>query len=530
MTTALTASGPSSLLSEEEQTSPPDTLLGSTYPRLFSVPLISGPEGPCGCGCALTPATSYGFKVDDFAREILEMPLDPWERWLVIHAGELLPDGRPRFRKLLVIVARQNGKTHLLVVLSLFWMFVQKIPLILGTSTNLDYAKESWEKAVQIAEEIEELWEDVPARTGVRYANGEQTFRTVDKSRYKIGTASRKGGRSLTVHRLILDELREHHSWDSWNASYRAMNAVKTAQVFAITNQGDAKSVVLDSLRKEAMKVIEGGRGDLRLGLFEWSAVEGSEPDDLEALAAANPNLGLRIDPDDLVAEGQRAKENGGEELAQFLTEVLCLRVTNLDPAVDEKKWLAGHVAGDLSKLRDRVVMVMDVSMDQKHAVLVAGAVLDDRRVRVDAVKAWSGPDAMNQLRAELADEVAKVKPKKFGWFPSGPAAAIAADLRAPKADGTPAWAPAGVEVEELKADVPAICMGLAEQVESGQVVHSNDPLLNAHVAGAAKLRQGDVWRFTRRGGGHCNGAYATAGVVHLARTLPLGLPEPEVV
>lgn len=528
--TAVLDHGPSSPPSETTLDDELAELLGSTYPRRYTPPLVSGPAGPCGCGCALTPETSYGFGVVEFAAEILRRPFYPWQRWLVIHAGELLPDGRPRFRKLLVLVARQNGKTHVLVVLSLYWMFVEMVSLVLGTSTNLDYARESWEKAVQLAEEIEELWDDVPARGGVRRANGEQTFTTVYKSRYKIATSDRKGGRSLTVARLILDELREHHSWDAWNAAYNAMNAEAHAQAWAITNQGDARSVVLKSLHAEALAVIEGGRGDLRLGLFEWSAPDGSEPDDVQAIAAANPLLGYLIVLEDLLAEARRAKRNGGDELAQFLTEVLCIVVTNLDPAINEANWLAGHVPGDLSKVRDRVVMVVDVSMDQKHAVAVAGAVLDDGRVRLDAVRAWSGPEAMNELRTQLPALVAKVKPKKFGWFPSGPAAAIAADLRKPKADGTPAWAPVGVEVEELKADVPAICMGLAEQVDSGQVVHSNDPLLNAHNTGAAKLKQGDVWRFTRRGAGHCNGAYASAGVVYLARTLPLGLPEPEVV
>ena len=180
-------------------------MLGSTKPRLFTPPLVTGEPGPCGCGCALTPATSYGFRVVRFAEEILEMPLDPWERWLVIHAGELLPDGTPRFRKVLVIVARQNGKTHVLVVLSLYWLFVERHKLILGTSTNLDYAQESWEKAVEIAESIEELDERIPARGGIRRTNGQNTLRTTYRSRYKIAASNRKGGRSLTVHRLILD-------------------------------------------------------------------------------------------------------------------------------------------------------------------------------------------------------------------------------------------------------------------------------------------------------------------------------------
>ena len=35
---------------------------------------------------------------------------------------------------------------------------------------------------------------------------------------------------------------------------------------------------------------------------------------------------------------------------------------------------------------------------------------------------------------------------------------------------------------------------------------------------------------FTRKGIGHVNGAYAAAGAVHLARTLPPLLPRPKFV
>lgn len=91
------------------------TVLGQTSPRLFTRPLVEGVPGPCGCGCALTPDTTYGFDVVDFAT-MIGRPLDPWQRWLVIHAGEVLGKGanggRPRFRQVLVLVARQIPRTE----------------------------------------------------------------------------------------------------------------------------------------------------------------------------------------------------------------------------------------------------------------------------------------------------------------------------------------------------------------------------------------------------------------------------------
>lgn len=507
------------------------TLLGSTEPRLYTPPLVTGPPGPCGCGCALTESTTDGFKVERFA-VWLGLPLDPWERFAVVHGLELLPDGRPRFRKLLLIVARQNGKTHLLMVLALWWLFVAKVALVLGTSTNLDYARESWEKAVEIAESVDELAELLP-RNAVRRANGEQQIRTAYRSRYKIAAANRKGGRSLTVHRLILDELREHHSWDSWNAAYNAMNAVWDGQAWAITNQGDARAVVLESLRGEAIDpetdtVRPLDERDSRLGVFEWSAPRGSRADDPAALAMANPNLGRRIELDDLQADARRAMRNGGDELATFLTEILCMRVPSLDPALDVQQWRrpteeGGCLSpGSLDGVRERVVLVFDVSLDGQHATLYAGARLDDRRVRVDVVAAW---DSTATMRRELRSIVRRIRPRAVGYFQNGPAAAIAAELAQ-----EPGWPPAGVTFEALDGDTASVCMGFDEMVKAGDVMQSGDPLADAQIEHAERKWTGDRWVFVRRGAGHCDAVYALAGAVHLARTMPTPVGKPRLI
>ena len=156
-----------------------EPVYGSTLPRVYTSPLITGIPGPCGCGCALDYTTSYGFHLADFAADVLGMPLDPWQRWLAIHAGEMLPDGRPRFRQVLVLIARQNGKTHLGVVLTLYWLFLERQRLILGTSTNRDTAKESWAAACAAALAAPELVSEMPPKDSVRRANGSETLETL---------------------------------------------------------------------------------------------------------------------------------------------------------------------------------------------------------------------------------------------------------------------------------------------------------------------------------------------------------------
>jgi hypothetical protein len=468
----------------------------------------------------LTRETSYGFAVCDFAERVLAQPLDPWQQFAIIHAGELLPDGRPRFRQVLILVSRQQGKTHLLKILSLFWLFVERQKLILSTSTNLVYAKEVWNAAVDLAESNRWLQTEVAS---VRKAMSEETLTTVDDCRYKIAASNRKGGRSLTINRLVIDELREHASYEAWNASVPATNAVPDAQIFCLSNAGDDTSVVLDALRQAALGYLETGEGDYRLGIFEWSAPDGSDPTDLDALAAANPNLGRRTDLDTLLGPAKRAKAAGGSELTGFRTEYLCQRVHLLDPAIDPTWWKRCGTDTPLSLAthRDAVALCVDISLDGSHATLVAAARVGDK-VHAEVVKVWEGFGCGKALRAELPALVRKIKPRALGWYPSGPAAAVAAELADRKQRRTgESWPPRGVEVEALRGEVAAVCLGLADIVIAGELSHPRDPVLDAHVASSQRLHRGDTWVFQRTGSSPVDATYALAGAVHLARTLP---------
>ena len=156
----------------------------------------------------------------------------------------------------------------------------------------------------------------------------------------------------MTVHRLVLDELRQHHDYSAWNASVPAGNAVADFQAWALSNAGTDRSVVLNERRDAALKFIRSGEGDFQCGLFEWSAPPGSAPTDVYALAQANPNLGRRIGVKTLLGDAATAVSQGGEALAAFMTESMCLRVPKLDPAIDPGAWAAGLVPGDLSEVR----------------------------------------------------------------------------------------------------------------------------------------------------------------------------------
>lgn len=516
---------------------------GQTTPRLFTPPLATGEPGPCGCGCALTDATTLGFQAVAFAETVMRVALLPWQRWWLIHALELAPDGGFRFRTVLTLVARQQGKTWLLKVLALWAMYLGQARLVLGSAQSLDIARESWGGAVEMAQDTPELAAEVG---NVRHANGEQCLTLTNGARYRITASTGKAGRGLSVDLLILDELREHRDFAAWAALSKTTMARPNALTVCISNAGDDGSVVLNQLRDAATRRISAGQSTARdvdlddgLGLFEWSAPPGCELNDPDAWSQAMPGLGHGT-----ITEAAVRSALATDSPAVFRTELLCQRVPSLDAAIDPAAWKAcADRGGSLAPVRARVALCVDVSPDYAHVTLVGGALLDDGRVRLQLAGAWEGPDALDQARAELPELIQKIQPAEFGWFPSGPAAALGPELRSwrlrfrrvvPKFTTDPATGLTRLQTDtedefsRMSAGLEKeACQTFAADVSGGRILQPDSELINTHVYGATKLRSGDGWRFGRpvTGGQHVDAAYAAAGAVYLARLVPEAPP-----
>ncbi|MCM4080416.1 terminase [Paractinoplanes hotanensis] len=424
---------------------------------------------------------------------------------------------------MLLLVARQNGKTELPVLLSTYWQFHKKYPVTLGTSTKLQYAKESWNKARKLVMRTRWLDEEhEPGKKWYRQTNGEIESWSVHEARYLIAPANEEGGRSLTVNRGVADELRQHFSYEAWEAMEPACS-LWDSQIWALSNAGSRRSVVLNEMQDSARDHIETGEGDYRLGLIEYSAPPGSELDDPQALLQANPRTGWDVNArplEDLINEARRKMAMGGAAAAGFRTEKMCIRVDLDDPAIDPDDWALCLDPAPIAD-RSRLALCFDVSPALQHASLYAATVLPGGRVRVEGVQAWEGRGCVDRAVRELPALVAKVKPRAFGWLPSGPAAAAGAQLAERKTPGA-LWPPRGVTAEEIRGETTQVCMGLASLVTAHQLAHSGDPLLDDNALGAEKAPRGDAWVFSRKSDGDVDALYAAGGAAFLAQTLPV--------
>lgn len=450
--------------------------VGSPVPRLGTPPARE-----------LTPDTSRGYALIEFAKRVGH-PLLPWQETAAIRALELKPDGTYRFRTVLILVGRQSGKTTLLKVWALWRLVEDNAKVVLGAAQSLDIARESWSGSVDLAQDA-----GLPV-AGVRRANGEQRLTMAGGAYYRITAATRGAGRGLSVDMLIMDEVREQRDWQAWSALSKTTIARPAGQVVCISNAGDDESVVLNSLRESAIA----GRDD-SLCLLEWSAPEGCDLSDRDAWRWSLPGLGH------IITEEIVASAIATDPPAVARTELLCQHVTTLNSAVDATGWANGaDPGGSVAAYRDRLTAGLDVSADGNHVALVVAASLPDGRVRVEPVASW---DSTLAARSELPALIAQLRPLILVWF-AGPAQVLAPVL------GTLRCA-----TQLSGQDVQAACMGFADLVQAGMVVHNGDPLLDGQVATSSRMAVGDAYRFTRRGSGNCDALYAAAGAVHAAQT-----------
>ena len=425
--------------------------------------------------------------------------------------------------------------------ISLWRLYVDGAQLVLGVAQDVSLAREQWQMCIDTITGSPDL---APDLTQVRRVNGDEWLKVAEEldargdghliderelnydddeldesltvdggGRYKIAASNRKAGRGLSVDELNIDELREQRSWAAWSALSKTTMARPDAQIWCMSNAGDDESVVLNQLREAALS----GR-DPSIGLFEWSGEDNCELDDWDQIRQANPGLGYTV------SEAAIRTAITTDPPNVFRTEVLCMKVDQLDGAIDFAAWKSlADPHGTMNAHRNRLAACLDAAPDGQHYTLSVAARLADGRPRIELARDWT---SVADVRRELAAELAKVKPRAFGWFSAGPAAELASVIRplAVKINKHPGERADGEVPEDgaiTGARVSEACMEFAGLVRARGLVHAGQELLDTHVRGASKLVTGDGWRYTRRGDGHCDAAYAAAGAVKVLLAMP---------
>lgn len=370
-----------------------DKIYGCEAPRIYTPPLRE-----------LTPDTTLGYEIIEFAEEVLEIDLHPWQKWLVIHAFEVLDDPddgwRFRFRNVQVLVARQNGKTTLSCVIALYFLYQLGVGLVLGTAQDVSNAEDVWQHVVDMAQENEELSKAIKH---VWYTNGSKRLQLTGNRDYRVRASNRKAGRGKSADLVLLDELREHQTWDAWAALSKTGMARKNALLWCMSNAGDGTSVVLRHFRQRAHALLGDPDGIVKalgesetiadstadssaLAIFEWSAEPDADPSDVNAWAQANPSLGYSIELSSIKAA------YADDPADVFKTECLCQWVTStVTPPFPVDAWDAGKDEKSEIAKDSPLWFGVDVASDRAHASIAVCGKRKDGDWHVELAEYRSG-------------------------------------------------------------------------------------------------------------------------------------------
>lgn len=436
--------------------------------------------------------------------EALGQPLLPWQLHALEQGLIVGPDGLFVRRRNGVLVARQNGKSHLMrmLVLAYLFLFDEQPRTVVSMAQNLSLALDQFKKTCDLVRATPWLNEKVKR---VSATNGRESLELFNGSKWQVVAATADASRGRTADLLWVDELRDV-SEEAWKAATPMTRAVKGSQIWFTSNAGDSHSTVLNDLREIAL-----AKPSDAFGWFEWSADPMLDPKDRRAWAQANPALGHLIEWETLEQESLTDRPEA------FRTEALCLWIDNI---------AAAWPYGKLDEATDRTLqlqpgeqtwLAIDCSPDRKRADLVAGQLLPDGRIAVGLVESWTSDYAVDDLK--IAGDVAK-------WARFYNSRAVAFDRWTGSAIAS-RLASVGIPVGDVSGGMFAqACDETLSALQHGRIVHAGQPELLDHMNACVRRPTGDGgWRVYRKAATTpISAAVGLIMVVHFASR-----PAPEV-
>jgi phage terminase large subunit-like protein len=464
---------------ESSQSSRGVGLIGSTEPRIHT-PLLKGNS-----------------KVDEVAdlAEKIGLPLIPWQRFVL--QDLLSTDESDNWRKktALVLVARQNGKTHLARMLILSHLFLWGSKNVLGMSSNRNMALDTFRQVAYTIEDNQFLKDQVRQ---IRLANGQESISLLNGARYEIAAATRDAPRGKTADFLYIDELREW-SEEAFTAALPVTRARPNSMTLMTSNAGDGFSTVLNDLVERCKSY-----PPENLGYYEYSAPQHCKIHDKKAWAMANPALGH------LITEQTLEESVSTNSIEATRTEMLCQWVDST-----QSPWVYGSIEACSDSTLEipvgpQTIMAFDIAPTRRSGALVMGQIKNGK-IAVGLAQLWHSDIAIDEIKmaSDINEWARKYHPHVI-CFDKYATQTVATKLEQ-----------SGWRLEDCSGQkFYQACSDLANALAQNTLVHSGQQDLVQHLNNCATKTSDFGFRIIRRkSSGEVTAAISLAMVVsHLTR------------
>lgn len=436
--------------------------------------------------------------------------LDPWQIELLRRSFELFPAGHPkagllRFRQVVTSLARQNGKTEIAALASVFWLlWREKNEFMVGLAANSQQAR-------LIFERVKKVIEANPKSLGKRMNKLTDTrgIQTKQGTTYLILANKESAAQGYSVGLGLLDELHTYKNESVYAAVLAGTGSRDNSCVYGITTAGDENSQLLKDLYAQGMASLTDPA--TRFGFFCWEASEATVPEDdaelLKLLKEANPALASgRIDEANMLADVRAMPD----------TDIVRYRLNRFtsssDTFIDLADWGKcgrGRTA-EFPREQNKFVIGIDRTYDLGYASFVAARQDDTGTVHVETIASIKKPTLENLLNIAL--ELNKHRPAKF----------VLDSLN--MKDLISEMKKRGLPVEAATyADVIGASKHFFAKIKARKILHANDDLMTVQLQNARRKPVGDQWKIAKKPGTDIDCVLAHALAVYFAEPTALG-------
>lgn len=447
-----------------------ETIYGYSTPRIYTPSL----ELP-----------SAGQVVSDLADE-LGIPLLPWQRLVIDDALQVRSDGSWARGQVGVLVARQNGKTHLARMRILAGLYIFGEASIVAMAQTRQLALDTFKQVVDLAESSAWMRKRIKR---VSRTNGQEEIevychhypkpcegKCARIRKYTIRAATSEGPRGSTADLLYIDELREINE-ATWAAARPLTRARPNAQMWTTSNAGDATSTVLNGLRATALQM-----NNPRLGWYEYSA-ENDDVHDLNNWRQANPALGHTVSLESLQDSAATDTRDA------VLTEMLCRWVSALDSPWPMDHWADAADENLMMRPDLPTWMALDINFNRDKAYLVTVQQIDDEQLGAFVHVFENYTDV--KLASEIAGLARQFRAKVLSYDPN------TAGFIAPMLER------GGIPVQPMpwgSSQFAIACDQTKQAMMRGILRHPAQEIMQSHLVACTRRPASDGgWRIARR-------------------------------
>ena len=435
-------------------------IFGETQARVHS-PLLSG--------------KSRAQEIFDMVERLKMDELMPWQKWVLEDMMKVDKENQYRRKTSLLLVSRQNGKSHLGRVRVIWGMFYGDEKKHLIMSSNRATALMTFREIAYIIESTPELKAMTKA---IRYANGGERIELLNGATLDLVSDTRDSSRGRTADFLWIDEVREI-STDGYKAAMPTTRARMNSQILLTSNAGDAFSEVLNSLVERCRS-----NPPETLGFYEYSAPQYCKLDDRQAWAYANPSMNYTI------SEEAIAESIATNSIETTRTETLTQWIDSL-----QSPWPHGILEETSDSSLEihpggYTVFGFDKSPSSRNCSLVAGQILPDGRIGVGILQTWESQVSVDDLKvaAEIKAFADIWRPKVINYDKYA-TASIAERL-----------ANSGCIVQDVSgAQFYQACGDLLDGLVNLRVVHNGQANFIQQMNNCAAKTNDSAWRIIKR-------------------------------